>query len=133
MPKFIKTITDRIQLANRKGLSPYYSPEQISEEIHTESLNLWKKYVQEFERTQLLSVYMDAFREKETVTLTAGVGTLVDSLQQYRTAIMLPTSDIEVKLKDIGHWASAVNDSVRVPTADYPIAKIDNSEILVGQ
>lgn len=131
MPKFIKSIVDRINLLNRKGLSPYYSPDQIVEEVHNASLELWRRYVQDFEKTQLISVYLDPFRGVETVALTAGAGTLVTSKGKYRTGILLPTSDVTVTLVDIAHWGDRVNDSIRVPDATHPIMRIDNAAVTV--
>lgn len=131
MPKFIKTIVDRINLLNRKGLSPYYSPDQLVEEVHNASLELWRKCVQDFERTQLISVYLDPFRDVDTVALTSGSGTLATSKGQYRTGILLPTSDITVTLVDIAHWGDRVNDSIRVADTTHPIARIDNATITV--
>lgn len=130
MAKFIKTLVDRINLLNRKGLSPYYSPLQIGEDVHSASLNLWKKYIQEFERTQLISVYLEPLRGKESVTLTNGAGTLVASKGQYKTAVML-SSDIKVEQVDIGHWSDRINHSVKTPTATYPVCRIDNVDIVV--
>lgn len=131
MAKFIKTIVDRIQMLNRKGLSPYYSPDQIVEEVHAESMDIWRKYIRFFEEEQILSVYLDPLKGNETITLTSGVGTLVNSKSQYRTGILLPSTEIKVTLTDIAHWANSVNDSIRVPSTDYPICRIDNATINV--
>lgn len=131
MAKFIKNIVDRINLANRKGLSPFYSPDQIVAEVHSESMNLWLKYIQEFERTQIISTILDPFRDKETVALTSGAGTLVTSKARYKAAVMVATTDIKVELVPIGQWSDRVNQSVKVPSATYPIARIDNADIIV--
>jgi hypothetical protein len=131
MPKFIKTIVDRVQLANRKGLCPYYSPDQLEDEVHAESLNLWKKYIKEFEQTQIISVFLDPLRAKETVVLTAGAGTLVTSKNQYKSGVLVPSTEKTVPMIDIAHWGDAVNDSVRVPSTDYPICKIENAAIIL--
>ena len=131
MPKFIKTIHDRIQLLNRKGLSPYYSPDQIVEEVHAESLNIWKKYIQEFEKSQLISVYLDPLRGKETIALTSGVGTLVNSIGQYRTGLLVTGTNTVVDLVDIAHWGHRASNSITGPETSYPIARIDNDTITV--
>lgn len=131
MAKFIKNIVDRLNLANRKGLSPFYSPDKICAEVHAESLNIWKKYVDEFERTQRISVYLEPLRGKETVALTSGTGTLVTAKNNYKTGVMIPTTDIQVTLIDIGHWSKRVNHSVRVADASNPICRIDNASIIV--
>lgn len=130
MAKFIKNIVDRINLANRKGLCPYYSPLQICAEVHAESLNIWKKYVDEFERTQKLSVFLDPLKSRETVAIAAGVGTLITSKGQYRTGAFT-TSGGKVTLINVDKWASAVNDTIRVPDNDNPIALIEGENIVV--
>lgn len=130
MPKFIKSIVDRINLANRKGLSAYYSPDQIVDEVHAESNNLWLKYLKDYERTQELSVIMDVFKGKETVTLTSGAGTLVTSLSQYKIGVLTATDKV-VEQIDIAHWGYRNSHSVRVPTTDYPICRIDQADIIV--
>jgi hypothetical protein len=129
--KFIKTIFDRIELLNRKGMGSYYSPDQVVEEVHTESLNIWKKYVQEFEKTQIISVYLDPLRGKQTIALTGGAGLLIAAKGQYKTAVMVTGTDVKVTQVDIAHWSEAVNDSVRVPSTTYPIGRIDNADIIV--
>lgn len=130
MAKFIKSVVDRINLLNRKGLSPFYSPLQIADEVHSESLNLWKKLVKEFEQTQLISVYLEPFKASETVALASGAGTLVTGKGKYKTAV-LTAADLKVTQVNIDKWASAINDSVRVPDALNPICRIDYSVIKV--
>ena len=131
MPKYIKSIVDRIQLLNRKGLSPYYSPDQLVEEVHNASMEIWRKYVKEFEKTQIISVYLDPFRGKEVVALSSGAGTLVTSKGQYRIGILVPTTDIPVEIIDIAHWGSRIQDSIRVADVNNPIIRIDNGAIVV--
>lgn len=127
--KFIKFIVDRINTLNRKGLSPYYSPDTICEEVHAASLDLWKKYIVDFERTQLISVYLDPFRLIETVAISNGSGELVTSKGKYKTAVMI--GNTQVTQGDHSHWPQMVNDSVRVPSETYPICRIDNAIIVV--
>lgn len=130
MAKFIKSVVDRIQVANRKGLCPYFSPLQIGAEIHAESLNLWNKLIKEFEQTQIISVYLEPLKSSEEVALTSGAGTLVTSKGKYKTAI-LTSADLKVTQVNIDKWANAVNDSVRVPDASNPICRIDYGTIKV--
>lgn len=130
MAKFIKNIVDRVQVANRKGLCPYFSPLQIGAEIHAESLNLWNKLIKEFEATQVISVYLEPLKDSEEIALTSGAGTLVNSKGKYKTAI-LTAADLKVTQVNIDKWANAVNDSVRVPSASNPICRIDYGAIKV--
>lgn len=94
-------------------------------------MNLWKKYVADFEKTQLISVYLDPFRDTETITLMGGIGTLVTSKGRYRTAVMVPNTSLRITPIDIGHWSNRVNDTVRVPDEENPICKIEKDEIVV--
>lgn len=131
MAKFIKTIVDRLGVLNRKGLTPYYSPLQIADEVHAASLDIWKKYIKDFEATQLISVYLEPLRGKETVSLTSGAGTLVASKGVYKTAVMIPTTDVKVEEVLVGQWSDRANHSVKVPSETYPICRIDFGDIVV--
>ncbi len=126
--KHIKSIVDRIQLALRKGLSPYYSPAQIVDEIHAESMNLWKKYVDEFERTQRISVYMHPFAFEEPIAITGFIGHTAH-VDAYITAISFRGK--RVQLIPIGHWNQRINDSIRVPTDDYPVCMQSGTKFTV--
>jgi hypothetical protein len=131
LAKFIKTIVDRINLANRKGLCPYFSPDQICAEVHAESMNIWNKYIQEFEKTKLISMFLEPLRSKEQVSLSLGIGTLSTSKGHYKVGVMVPVTSIPITEHNIATWANAINDSVRVPSADYPICLIDYAQITV--
>lgn len=74
MAKFIKTIHDRVNFATKKGLTGYHTPEQITEEVHAESMNLWRKYVEQFQKFRVLDVYLRPFQSQEVVQLTNGLG-----------------------------------------------------------
>lgn len=123
MPKFIKSLVDTIELLNRKGLAPTYSPDQIVQEVHNKSMNIWRKYLDEYEHTQKISLYMRPFQNNDTVVLTTGAGTITSASDKYITAV-LTTDNKVVNMVDIAHWANAINDSVRVPSADDPIGTV---------
>lgn len=121
MAKRIKTLVDRIELALKKGLSTYYAPDQIVSEIHAESLSLWKKYLDQYERTSKISMYLRPFQVVEDVTIANGEGTLANSTY-YQVSCM--AGDTVVQMVDEAHWGHRLGDSVRAPSADYPIANI---------
>lgn len=131
MAKFIKTIVDRINMATKKGLCPYYSPDQLEDEVHAESMNLWKKYIDDFEKTQKMSVYMDPFRLKEVVAISSGSGTLVTAKGQYRISVFVTGTDIKIDMVNIDKWADRINNSVVGPDATYPVGRIDNAAIYI--
>jgi len=131
MAKFIQGIVDRINRLNRKGLCPYYSPTDICTEVHAASLNLWKKYVNEFEKTQRISVYLDPFRGKDTISIVNGIGILTSSNGQYKTAALLPITDKKVTIVDIGHWGDRIDNSVRIADEKHPICRIEKDQIVI--
>jgi len=121
MAKRIKTLVDRIERALRKGLGTYYAPDEIVEEIHAESLAVWRKYIDQYEKTQKISMFLRPFQVAEDVTITNGEGVLANPTY-YQVSCM--ADDTIVQMVDEAHWGNRLNDSVRSPSADYPIANI---------
>jgi hypothetical protein len=129
MAKFIKTIVDRINLATKKGLVSYWTPEQIATEVHTESMNIWDKYLSDFENNNKLDEYMRPFQQKESVVLTSGIGTIVT--KDYIYYVEDADTGNEIKNIDDQRWGYRKNHSVKVPTVTYPICNISNQGIQV--
>lgn len=76
MAKYIKSIVDRVNFATKKGLTGYHTPEQITAEVHAESMNVWRKYMEAYRETKILDVLMRPFQVQEVVQLTNGLGIL---------------------------------------------------------
>lgn len=129
MAKFIKTITDRINLATKKGLSGYWTPEQIAQEVHSESMNIWQKYVDIFEKTKKMDVYMRPFQNKESLALGGGAGTIVTT--DYIYYIEDANTLNEIHQVEDKRWGFRKNHPVKVPTTEYPICNISNQSIQV--
>jgi hypothetical protein len=126
MAKFIKSVHDRINFAIKKGLTGYIPPAKIDEEVHAESMNLWKKYIDEFERTQKISMYLKNFQAGvETVALTSGSG-LMAVERDYITRVTT-SDDKKVEIIEQGSWDDRINNPVKVPTTEYPVCMIYGS------
>lgn len=129
MPKFIKNIHDRISFATKKGLTGYHSPEQIDTEVNAESFNLWLKYTAMFEKNSDVSAILDAFKRSETVTITAGEGTMTTAFQ--RPTGVMDASGKKIDIVDIGMWADRINHPLKTPNTDYPVCRFENRKIII--
>lgn len=130
MAKLIKTIHDRVNLAIRKGETGYFSPSEIDAEINAAMMDIWRKYVNEFERTRLVNIYLNPFIKTEDVTPnpTDGSVTLTNAYK-YPTAIRVKANGKTVTETDQARWDRMINHSVEFPTADYPICKFEGKKI----
>jgi hypothetical protein len=129
MPKFIKTLHDRVQFAIKKGLTDYVSPDKMMEEVHAESMNLWKKYIDAFEETQKLSMYLDPFRDEETVALSNGVG-VFSNTDTYKIGYFTQAGR-NIDSVPIAHWGYRSTSVLLPPNEDYPICLVERGAIKV--
>lgn len=130
MAKLIKTIHDRVNFAIKKGLTGYFSPTQIDNEVYAEILNMWRKYVDEFERTRLINVYLNPFIQTEDATPNGVTGAVVlTSAYNYPVAIRVKATGKPVKEVDQARWDHLINHPIESPTTDYPICKFENKFI----
>lgn len=130
MAKLIKKIHDRVNRAIRKGQTGYYSPSDIDEEVYAEMLNIWRKYVEQFEKTRIINIYLNPFIRTEDVTPnpTDGSVTLVNAWQ-YPVAIRVKATGKSVTEADQARWDRFINHSIEVPTSEYPICKFESKKI----
>lgn len=90
--KFIKNLHDRVNFAIKKGLTGYYAPQKISDEVHAESLNLWRKYIEDFEKNQTMDVYLRVFQNLEVVKLVNGIGNYLTQDYIYLMEGVIPAN-----------------------------------------
>jgi hypothetical protein len=136
MAKAIKRIADRVEFAIKKGHTGYISPETMSEETYAEVLNVWRKYIDEYAKTQKLSLYLKPFERIESVTGLAG-GTAegtkaVTSCYEYPLSIITTSNRKKVTKLTIGEYEHWFNHPTKPPTADYPICKFVGNTIYVA-
>lgn len=132
MAKLIKTIHDRINFAIKKGHTGHIPPDQIDNEIHAESMNLWKKYVEEFERTSKIAMFLNPFKKTELITLTSGSGvTTNDNINDIIPISVGTSSDVEIDILSRADYLNRINHPIKALETEYPICLIDNGTISV--
>lgn len=122
MTKLIKSVVDRANFMAKKGLSGYFSPQRICDELHAESMNLWRAYIEKFEKTRTMDTFTRPFQGTEEVILTDGSGTIVskDFLYLFEGYVSA-TQVTEIHDVDNSRWNARINDPVKIPTAEYPV------------
>jgi len=132
MSKLIFSVVNRVNFATKKGLTGYHTPKQICDELHAESMNVWRQYIKDFEKTKSMDPYLRPFQASEEVILTDGVGTIVslDYLYLYEGYVS-STVKTEVHDVDSTKWNARINDPVKIPTATYPVCTHNKQELKV--
>lgn len=136
MPKFIKTIIDRVNFATKKGLTGYVPPSKVVEEVHAESMNLWKKYVDEFERTTKLNLYLSPFEKVENITGDLGA-IAAEGFKVTENAYRYPVSvttvgGIEVPVLTLAEYGYRFKHPTKGPDAGHPICKFVGKTIYMA-
>lgn len=103
MAKFIQDIHDRVNFATKKGLTGYHPPEKITSEVHAESMNLWREFVKQFEKTSLIDVYLRPFQIQEVVQLNAGFGQFDNQDYVYMLEGYVPANFNKVLLDNVAY------------------------------
>lgn len=129
MAKLVKTIHDRINFAIKKGLTGYISPDKIDTEINTESMNLWLKYEPMFERDATIAAFLDPFKRSESVTITAGEGTMTAAYT--RPTGVFDSAGKKIEIVDIAMWGDRINHPLKTPSTDYPVCRFENRKIII--
>lgn len=129
MAKNIFNIHARIQGALKKGIGSYFTPDRVDAEIHSESMNLWKKYVAMYEKDADITAIMDVFRRTENVSLISGLGTMTAAFQ--RPVSVADSNGVKIDIVDIGMWYDRLNNPLKAPTTTYPACTFENRTITV--
>lgn len=133
MAKFIKTIFDRVNFGLKKGLSGYVSPDRIIDEVHAEQLNVWRKYIDEYSKTQKINMYLKPFEKRETVTDLLGTieGSKAVLACNYYPLAITTASGLQVQKLTIAEYSKRITHPNLPPVADYPICKFEGNTIYV--
>ena len=127
--KAIKFIHDQINLALGKEQTAYFSPEKIDDAIHSESLNLFKKFYDQFEATQKITDYLAPFMRFETNLAVDPNGFIEKPDDLFHVTAVMDDNEKEIRIVDRAAWASRVNDPLFGPEDDYPICRVDRLRI----
>lgn len=139
MAKLIKTVQDRINFAIKKGLSGPVSPERMTEEVYAEILNIWRKYIKEYEKTREIGLYLSAFEKTEAITVDGGTASegskAVTECHLYPLSAVLTSGTYagrNVDILTIGEYSHRFSHPNKGPEAEFPIVKFVNNTIYVA-
>jgi len=120
MAKFISSIHDRINFAVKKGLSGYFPPQKITDEVHANSLDLWGEYIKEFEKTRVMDAYLRVFQNQEIVKLNNGLANYVAQDYIYYMEGINPTGFTNTVLINGNSYVAGSTD-IPLAAAGYDI------------
>lgn len=110
-----------INFPTDKGVTGYHKSNDIDREIHAASMDLWKKYYNEYARTQKIHDYLSPFEKKDTIIIDAGGLTATMNIAIEHPTLALMESGQKVDIIERAFWNSHINDPVAPPTTDLPI------------
>lgn len=132
MAKSIQNIHDRINRALRKGQTGYFSPTDIDSEINAEILNMWRKYVVQFEKERIINIYLNPFIRTEDVTPNPSDGSVtLPNAYSYPVAIRVKATGKKIDELDQARWDNRINHPIEIPNSDYPICKFESKKVFV--
>ena len=136
MAKLVKVIHDRVNFAIKKGVTGYISPDTIIQEIYSEIMNMWKKYVAEYQKTQQLHLFLYPFEKQEIV---AGLsGTDPEGFKEmtygykYPLSIKVTANGKSVNKLTIAEYNHRFNHPIKAPHINYPICRFEGEKIYVS-
>jgi hypothetical protein len=145
MAKYIEDIHKRIRRALRKGLTGYVSPEDIDSEIYAEVINLWLKDLQQFERTQIISMvfrrYVKPFGYTSQNLLPSNtdaeglvvIKNVIPDLPDHRYHVDCYSDTGKlVTVLTLGEYRQRFNHPFKGPSVAFPIAKFEGDNFVIS-
>jgi hypothetical protein len=143
MAKKIEDSHNRIRRALKKGITGYISTEDIDSEIYAEVVNLWLKDLQQFEKTQIISMvfrrYVKPFTypvenvqgsDKEGFVIIKNV---VPDLPEHRYHVdCYSDTGAVVKVLTLGEYRERFNHPFKAPSVKFPIAKFEGDNLVIA-
>lgn len=117
----INDIHNIINFATDKGVTGYHKPEDIDNEIHAVSTDLWQKFYDQYAITKKISSYMAPFEVKDGALTLTGTGATSMTKEIEHPTLVLDNEDREVKMRERFQWGREIKDTISPPTVEYPI------------
>lgn len=130
MAKLIKQIYDLVTLATDKGLTAYWSDDQIMNGIHKAQMGFFRELIDEFAKTKKIRNELIPFQVTASITITNNIGSLPANYFQERDAtVNYQGSDWPVTILEDGSFSVRLNDPIVNPKTDFKnlIANIYNN------
>lgn len=127
----INDIHSIINFATDKGVTGYHKPEDIDNEIHAVSTDLWQKFFDQYAITKKISSYMSPFEVVDIDLVVSTLGKVVMIKEIVHPTLVLDSiTSKEIHIRERYQWGKEINDPIAFPTTDYPIClfadKTDN-------
>ena len=121
----ISQMYDFVVWLKNQGQGGYHSPEEIVRAFNSAAEDKFNEEVKQFEATETISSNLRNFKQKATVTLTAGSGSLPADYKYATNAAT--TTDKRIEIVPEAEWIDRINDPIDAPDADNPICAIRNA------
>jgi hypothetical protein len=129
--KAISSIHDRIKLALSKETGKYYTPEELDQEINSESQNLFNKYYESYAATQTEASYLAPFIVIEPLAFDGNVQGFVKPTDMVHPILVTTTDEKDISVIEHQYWTKRVNDPLVGPDDDNPIIRFDATAMRV--
>lgn len=120
MAKLIKQIYDLVTLATDKGLTSYWSDDQIMNGIHKAQMGFFRELIGEFSKTKKIRNELIPFQVTASITITNKIGSLpVNYFQERDATVNYQGADWPVNILEDGAFKVRLNDPIVNPTTDF--------------
>ena len=108
-----------------KNIAKSYPPEKIDRVLNMEIVRLYNQWLDVYVKTLKISDYLLPFKGEASLIFVNGQADLPPDYA-HRRGFLLPDDKTKVDVVEDKFWAGRANSKVAPPTAEYPIAKIEN-------
>lgn len=132
MAKRIKSIVEQVSFYLGKAQSGYNSPDIITRELNTESLNKFKDLISEYAKTRQISEYLQPFLNDEPAQ-TVPAGGKISKPNGYEHGVVVSLEDgTEVVILETKPFIHRKKHPNKAPTTTYPICRMYGSTIEIA-
>ncbi len=118
----INDIHNIINFATDKGVTGYHKPEDIDNEVHAVSTDLWQSFYDEYAITKKVSSYMVPFEVKDNGIVVNSNGDAVMTKEiEHPTLVLDAVTSKEIHIRERFQWGKEINDPISPPSIEYPI------------
>lgn len=121
MAKLIKQIHDLVDIATDKGLTNYWSRDQVDAAVYSAVCSIYREHLPDFPKTDRSRNYLMPFLKDENITLTAGVGSIPAGFEKEVVFHLNDTDKTPVVIVESAQWNERKRDPVEPPSATNPI------------
>ena len=129
MATLVKKIHDLVDIAIDKGVTGYLSRPQIDAEIHAASMDLFRKLLSEFPRTNRSRNYLSPFQATGTPNVTNGRAAKPTGFEHEIAVTLDDDDETEVDIVEEDQWSFRIKDPVDPPTVERPVCCFRKTDI----